>query len=71
MEVLYSVSVPFPAPTRSGRLLTRKVFSDTVVQLVSAMKAVHLEPDDNTTRKPIAPFEAITLEQALQEDAPI
>ena len=47
------------------------VFSKLVVQLVSAMKAVHLEPKTSTSLgAPTAPFEAIELRDALKEDAP-
>ena len=47
------------------------VFSKSVVQLVSAMKAVHLEPKTSTSLgAPTAPFEAIELRDALKEDAP-
>ena len=47
------------------------VFSKSVVQLVSAMKAVHLEPETSTSLgAPTAPFEAIELRDALKEDAP-
>ena len=47
------------------------VFSKLVIQLVSAMKAVHLEPKTSTSLgAPIAPFEAIELRDALKEDAP-
>ena len=47
------------------------VFSKSVIQLVSAMKAVHLEPKTSTSLgAPIAPFEAIELRDALKEDAP-
>ena len=48
-----------------------QVFSKSVVQLVSAMKAVHLESKTSTSlRAPIVPFEAIELRDALKEDAP-
>jgi hypothetical protein len=42
-----------------------------VVQLVIAMKAVYLEAENTTLLgAPIAPFDAIELDQALREDAP-
>ena len=48
-----------------------QVFSKSVVQLVSAMKAVHLESETSTSLgAPTAPFEAIELRDALKEDAP-
>jgi hypothetical protein len=64
-----STSILHEAPTRSGRWPSTRVFNDTVVQLVTALKAVHL--DDNTTSlgAPTAPFEAIELDAAIQEDA--
>jgi hypothetical protein len=47
------------------------VFSKSVVQLVSAIKAVHLEPETSTSLgAPTTPFEAIELRDALKEDAP-
>ena len=62
---------PHSQPTRSGRVPVRRVFNDQVVQLVKAMKAVHLENEDTTSLgAPTAPFEAIELEEALKEDAP-
>jgi hypothetical protein len=62
---------PHSQPTRAGRTLVRRVFNDQVVQLVNAMKAVHLEDEDTTSLGvPTAPFEAIELEEALKEDAP-
>jgi hypothetical protein len=48
-----------------------RVFNDTVVQSVIAMKAVHLEAENTTSLgAPTAPFDAIELDQALREDAP-
>jgi len=42
-----------------------------VVQLVIAIKAIHLEAKNTTSiGAPIAPFNAIELDQALREDAP-
>ena len=48
-----------------------QVFSKLMVQLVSAMKAIHLEPKTSTSLgAPIVSFEAIKLRDALKEDAP-
>jgi hypothetical protein len=50
---------------------TGPVFSKSVVQLVSAMKAVHLEPETSgSLGAPTAPFEVIELRDALKEDVP-
>jgi reverse transcriptase-like protein len=54
--------------TRSGRVPFKRVFNDEVSRLVIAMKAVHL--DEETLGAPTAPFEAITLHDAMEEDAP-
>jgi hypothetical protein len=46
------------------------VFSKLVVQLVSAIKAVYLEPKTSTSlRAPTVLFKAIELRDALKEDA--
>ena len=51
--------------------VVRLVFSKLVVQLVSAMKAVHLEPKTLTSLgAPTALFEAIELRDAFKEDTP-
>lgn len=65
-----STSIPHNQPTRSGRWPNMRVFNDTVVQLVTAMKAVHLGDNSTSLGAPTAPFEAIELEAAMQEDAP-
>jgi hypothetical protein len=68
-----SVISPVFRPTRSGRVpkLTRKVFSDVVVQLVRALKAVHITREDSTSLgAPAVPFEAVTEEETTKEDAP-
>ena len=48
---------------RSRRLLNIRVFNDTVVQLVIAIKAIYLEAKNTTSLGvPIAPFDAIKLD---------
>jgi hypothetical protein len=55
--------------TRSGRWLY--VYNDTIVQSITAFKALHLEDDDTVSLgAPTAPFEAIELDAAMREDAP-
>jgi hypothetical protein len=54
----------------SKYISARLVFSKSVVQLVYAMKAVHLEPKTSTSLgAPTTLFEAIELRDALKEDA--
>ena len=56
---------------RTGRTPGTKVFNNIVVQLFTAMKAVHLTEEDMTSLGvPIAPFEAIDLDVAKRKDAP-
>jgi hypothetical protein len=56
---------------RTGRKPGTKVFNDTVVQLFTAMKAVHLTDKDTASLGvPTAPFEAIDMDEAMREDAP-
>jgi hypothetical protein len=57
-------------PTRSGRIPKKTVFTDSVAQLVVALHAVHIEGETSSIEVPAAPFEAITLEEAMREDAP-
>jgi hypothetical protein len=58
-------------PTRSGRVPKRTIFSDSVMQLVTEFKAVHLKKDESSLVQASAPpFEAITLEETMREDAP-
>ena len=61
---------PVFKPTRSGRVPKKTVFSDSVVQLVRAMKAVHIEGESSSIEAPAPPFEAVTVEDAIKEDAP-
>jgi hypothetical protein len=57
--------------TRSGRVPKRTIFSDSVMQLVTEFKAVHLKEDElSSVQASAPPFEAITLEEAMREDAP-
>ena len=56
-------------PTRSSRIPRKTVFTDSVVQLVSQYQAVHIE-GDSSLEVPAALFEAITLQEAMKEDAP-
>ena len=69
--------IPRPAneaifkPTRSGRVPKQTVFSDSVMQLVTGFKAVHLKEDESgSVQAPIPPFESVTLEEAMKEDTP-
>ena len=63
--------LPHSRPTRFGRVPMRRVFNDIVVQLVTALKAVHLDIENTTSLDvPTATFESIELKDALQEDAP-
>jgi hypothetical protein len=65
------IRIPHTQRTRSGRLPITRVFNDTVVQLIIAMNAVHLEAGNTTSLgAPTAPFDAIELDQALREDSP-
>jgi Reverse transcriptase (RNA-dependent DNA polymerase)/GAG-pre-integrase domain len=61
---------PVFKPTRSGRVPKKTVFSDSVIQLVRAMKAVHIEGESSSIEVPAPPFEAVTVEDAMKEDAP-
>lgn len=54
---------------RSERTPKKKLFSDSIVYLVNAMKAVHLE-GNNSLGAPVAPFELVSEEEAMREDAP-
>ena len=66
-----SVNPSIFKPTRSGRVPKRTVFSDSVVQLVSAMKVVHINEEESASLGvPAPPFEAVTIEEAMKEDAP-
>jgi hypothetical protein len=56
--------------TRSGRVPKLTVFTDSVARLVTELQAVHIEGDSSSIEVPAAPFESITLEEAMQEDAP-
>jgi hypothetical protein len=50
---------------------SHKVFSDTTVQLIVSLKAVHITDEDTISLGvPTAPFEAIDFDAAMQEDAP-
>ena len=65
------IRIPYTQRTSSGRLLHIGVFNNIVVQSVITMKAVYLEAGDMTSlRVPIAPFDAIKLDQALKGDTP-
>jgi hypothetical protein len=58
-------------PTRSGKVPKQTVFSDSVMQLVTEFKAVHLKKDESgLVQAPASSFKAITLEEAMREDAP-
>jgi hypothetical protein len=58
-----SIRIPYAQRMRSGRLPNIRVFNDMVVQLVIAIKAVHLEAENTTSLgAPIAPFDAIKLD---------
>jgi hypothetical protein len=60
-----------PHSSSMGGSATGLVFSKSVVQLVCALKAVHLEPETSgSLGAPAAPFEVIELRDALKEDAP-
>jgi hypothetical protein len=60
-----------PHSNSMGGSATGQVFSKLVVQLVCALKAVHLEPETSgSLGAPAAPFEVIELRDALKEDAP-
>ena len=68
-----SVISPRNKPTRSGRVpkLTRKVFSDVVVQLVTELKAVHISREDSMSLGvPAVPFETVSEKETTKEDAP-
>ena len=61
---------PYKNTTRSGRLLIRRFFKDEVVQLAITMLAVYLELQKSTSLSiPSVPFKALSLEEALLEDA--
>jgi hypothetical protein len=56
------IHIPYTQRTRSGRLPNIRVFNDTVVQSVIAIKAIHLETENITSLKaPTVPFNAIKL----------
>ena len=58
-------------PTRSGRVPKRTAFSESVMQLVTESKAVHLKEDESSSvGVPVPPFEGITIEEAMEGDAP-
>jgi hypothetical protein len=61
---------PIFKPTRSGRIPRKTVFSDSVVRLAAQLEAVHIEGDSSSLETPAAPFEAISIEEAMKEDAP-
>ncbi len=64
-----SIYIPYAQRTRSRRLPNIKVFNNTMVQLVIAIKAVYLETENTTSLKaPTVPFNIIKLDQALRED---
>jgi hypothetical protein len=66
-----SIRIPHTQRTRSERLSNKRVFNDTVIQLVIAINAVHLKAGNTTSLgAPTALFDAIELDQALREDAP-
>ena len=47
----------------------REVFSDSIMQAVINYNAVHLDTDSASLGAPVAPFEAITVAEAMSEDA--
>jgi hypothetical protein len=61
---------PIFRPTRSGRIPRKTIFADSVVRLVSQLQAVHIEGDSSSLDVPAAPFEAISIQEAMKEDAP-
>ena len=54
---------------RSERTPKKKLFPDLIVYSAIVMKAVHLEGNDSLGA-PIAPFELVSEEEAMREDAP-
>jgi len=54
---------------RSERTPKKKLFPDSIVYSANVMKAVHLE-GNNSLGAPIAPFEMVSEEEAMKEDAP-
>ena len=54
---------------RSERTPKKKSFPDSIVYSAITMKAVHLEGNDSLGA-PIAPFELVSEEEAMKEDAP-
>jgi hypothetical protein len=64
------VPLNFVQPTRSGRIPRKTVFSDAVLQLVSDLNAVYLSDTESLSVQVPLSFEGITVEQAIQEDAP-
>ena len=56
-------------PTRSGRVPKQTVFSDSVMQLVTGLNAAHLK-ESSSVQVLILPFEAITIKEAIKENAP-
>jgi hypothetical protein len=61
---------PIPEPQRrSERTPKKKVFSDSIVYQAKAMKAIHIE-GNSSLGAPVAPFEMVSMEEAMQENAP-
>ena len=64
-----SIRIPHVQRIRSKRLPNIRVFNDTVVQSVIAIKTIHLETKNTTSLEVLtAPFNVIELDQALKED---
>jgi hypothetical protein len=58
-------------PTRSGRVPKQTIFSDSVMQLVTEFKAIHLKKNKSSSVQAFTPlFKAITLKEAIRENAP-
>jgi hypothetical protein len=57
-------------PTRSGRIPRKTIFSDSVVQLAVQLEAIYIERDSSLLETPTAPFEAISIEEAIKENTP-
>jgi len=65
------IHIPHAQRTRSGKLPNIRVFNNTVVQSVIAIKAVYLKAENTTSLgAPTAPFNIIKLDQALRENTP-
>jgi hypothetical protein len=57
--------------TRSGKVPKQTIFSDSIIQLITEFKAIHLKKDKSSLVQAPAPsFKAITLKKAIREDAP-